>query len=144
MPAGFFILLGAANGGLEKFTFKHIHGRNAPSFLCILCQQQPLWCLGPLLVAQIVAGVSAISSSLCRIISRSTVYLGTETAAVKQQGTHASWPSCPATRSPCGLPVLSLCYCYGPALRPLYHSIHFHSRMRRTKRRGQTRLFYYS
>lgn len=33
-------------------------------------------------VAQIVSGVSAISSNLCRIISRSTVYLGTETATV--------------------------------------------------------------
>lgn len=31
-------------------------------------------------VAQIVSGVSAISSSLCRIISRSTVYLETKAA----------------------------------------------------------------
>lgn len=52
-------------------------GRKAPSFPCVCsCQRRPPWHLDPLpRVAQMVAGVSAISSSLCRIISRSTVYL---------------------------------------------------------------------
>lgn len=52
----------------------------ASSFLWVFSGPQwPLQHLDPLLlVAQIVAGVSAISSSLCRIIRRSTVYLGKE------------------------------------------------------------------
>lgn len=63
--------------GLERFAFKYFHGKH---FLWAFSGQQQLpRHLDPLLlVAQIVAGVSAISSSLCRIISRSTVYLGTE------------------------------------------------------------------
>lgn len=67
----------AACGELERFIFKRFRGRKAPTLLWIFsCQRWPLWYLDPLLlVAQIVAGVSAISSSLCRIISRSTVYL---------------------------------------------------------------------
>lgn len=62
---------------LEMFAFKHFCGRKASSFLWVFsCKRRLLWCLDPLfLVAQIVSGVSAISSNLCRIISRSTVYL---------------------------------------------------------------------
>lgn len=66
-----------AGQALQRSALQHFHGRKEPSFLWIVSsQRQPLGCLDPLvLMVQIVAGVSAISSSLCRIISRSTVYL---------------------------------------------------------------------
>lgn len=61
---------------LGRFVSRCFHGKKVPSFLGVLWQWRLLGYPDPLvLVAQMVAGVSAISSSLCRIINRSTVYL---------------------------------------------------------------------
>ena len=97
-------------------AFKCFCGRKALGFLWVLCQRQPLWCLDPfLLVAQIVTGASAISSSLCRIISRSTVYLGTETAAVESRRQHTP-PLGPASQVTVWVTAPSLCFCHWPSI----------------------------
>lgn len=86
--------------------------------VALLMSTAAIWCLDPLLlVAQIVSGVSAISSSLCRIISRSTVYLGTETAVVGSRKQY-TLPLVPTSQlgSQCGLTVPSFCFCHGPTV----------------------------
>lgn len=85
-------------------------------------------------VAQIVSGVSAISSSLCRIISRSTVYLGTETAAVESRKQHTP-PLHPASqpRSRCGRLSCAFASVSGPLFSHLAACVHFHNRVRGTE-----------
>lgn len=114
---------------LERSASKGFHGRKVPSFLCVFsCQRRPLWHLDPLpLVAQIVAGVSAISSSLCRIISRSTVYLGTGTAAVDSGRQHTLPLDLSPPPGPQGPPVAPSAAITGPAIRHFVACVHFHT-----------------
>lgn len=109
----------------------------ASSFLWVFSgQQRPLQHLDPLLlVAQIVAGVSAISSSLCRIIRRSTVYLGREELkwrAKKQQS-----PSCdppPPPGSQWGQMCQPFASLTGPLLNHFITCVHYHNGMKGLKR----------
>lgn len=88
----------------------------------LLWQQRPLQHLDPLLlVAQIVAGVSAISSSLCRIIRRSTVYLGKEELQWRAEGNTLPLVTLPTTWVTAGPDASTLCFFYWPTFEPLHH-----------------------
>lgn len=127
---------------LEGSVATHSHGRKAPSFLCVfLCQWRPLWRLDPLLrVAQIVAGVSAISSSLCRIMSRSTVYLGTGTATMGSRKQHMLPLDLPPQPGFLGAPCQSLYFYQWPSCQPPCVACVYFCTQRRGTEQTQSKL----